>query len=162
MSLIADRNIITCKTARVSTLSSRSNTSWGEFNGTYRISYVPKFSGSLLLFDFYFGVQTTTDHILQSWRLYNITDSAYLDNDGNYQDRNWVHAQSRGQYNYDNATMMHVQATYSPSSTAAKTYGLYHRDAGGGSALIGFSASNGSGAVHWRHSMQITVYEIEA
>jgi len=160
MPLIADRNIISCKTAQYATYASRNSTSWGEFNTAYRINYAPKLSTSVILVDFYFVVQTSVQHVLQSWRIYNVTDSAYLANNGNLSSRNWVHAQSRGQYNADNANSLHVYATYSPGSTSSKTYALYHRNASGSTTYIGYSASDGTSAVQWRHSPQITVYEI--
>jgi hypothetical protein len=162
MSLIADGNIIAVKTTRLNALQTRNNTNWGEFATSYRIQYAPKFSSSLLMFDFYFGVQTTTHHVLQSWRLRDLSANVYLDNDGDYQSRNWVHAQSRGSYNGDNVNMMHVQAFYSPGTTSNKVYGLYHRNASGATTYVGWSTANNNTAVCWRHSMHITVYEIEA
>lgn len=161
MSLIADGNIIRCQTSRNPFYGNRSSTNWGEFSTDLRASYAPKISSSLILVDFYFGVQTSVDHVLQSWRIYNVTDAAYLGNNGDLSYRNWVHAQSRGQYNVDNATMMHVYATYSPGTTSSKTYTLYHRDAGA-TTYIGYSNGDGTSAVNWRHSPQITFYEIQA
>jgi len=161
MAIIGDRNIISVTHITASSYASRGSTSsWTEFNTNYRITVTPKRSDSLLLFDFNFIVQSSVEHILQSYRIYNVTDSVYLDNNGNLSNRNWVHGQSRGQYNGDNANTMHVMARYSPNSTSAKTYGLHHINAGG-TTYIGYSNADGTSAVQWRHSPIITCYEIE-
>lgn len=161
MAVIGDQNIIKVHHQLDSSYYGRgASYSWAEFNSGFRMVVTPVRSDSVLLFDWNFVVQTATDHSLHSWRLYNITDSAYLDNSGNVVNRNWVHAQTRGSYNGDNAVNFNVIARYSPGSTSSKTYTLYYRN-DGGNTFLNHSAGDGTGSVHWRHSSIFRVYELE-
>jgi len=161
MALIGNQNIIKVHYQLDPDYYGRgASSSWTEFNTSFRMDVTPVRSDSVLLFNWNFTVQTQTHHSCHSWRLYNVTDSAYLDNNGNLSNRNWVHAQTRGQYNGDNAVGVNLTARYSPGSTSTKTYTLHYRN-DGGDTYLGHSQPDGTGSVQWRHSSIFTVYELE-
>ena len=162
MAFIGNNNIISMWYHETDGWYNRNSSSWGEISSAYRITVSPKRSDSKLVFECTLPQQTVTHHGLNHYRIYNVTDSAIVNEPQlpSGQTRSRDHAPSRGQYNADNATVVNIR-TVADSFSGTKVFTPQQHSWNSDLTRHNHSAGNSSFDVHWSSNMVFIVYELE-
>lgn len=162
MAVIGNNNLISMWYRENGGWYNRQSNQWGEIHSDYRITVTPKRSDSKLVFEATLPNQTVTHHGLNHYRIYNVTDSAVVNEptQPGGQNRSLDHAPSRGQYNGDNATVVHMR-TIADSFSGTKVFTIQSHSWNSDLTRHNHSAGNSSFDVHWSSNFVFIVYEIE-
>lgn len=140
------------------TFVDRASTSWGELSTSYRVSITPLRSTSRLFIQMSFGYSIDTDHYTQTFKIYDVTNSADASVGAASGSRNRASGAMRGQYNNDNACFLTLNAAIGASTTVARTYGLYQM--GYGTCRVLQSWNDRSDPWGWTCPWTATILEI--
>jgi len=162
MALHGNQNIIKFTHHRQDGWYNRNSSSLGEISTAYRMTVTPVRSDSIIVIDYMLPCSRVTHHALNFHTIYNVTDSNIPNQPyDSGQSRARTHCPSRGQYNADNAVMLHMRASLASWGTTAKVFSVYSYSYNGDLTRHNHSAGNSTNQVHWNSHLFAYAYELE-
>ena len=160
MPIIGNNNLISMWMTETDYWANRSSNTWGEISSSYRLTVTPKRSDSKIVFECSLPNQTVTHHGLNHYRIYNVTDSAVVNEPQAHVSRSRDHAPSRGQYNADNVTVVNIR-TVGDSFSGTKVFTIQSHSWNNDTTRHNHSQGNSNFDVHFSTAMVFLAYEIE-
>ena len=160
MPIIGNNNLISMWMTETDYWANRSSNTWGEISSSYRLTVTPKRSDSKIVFECSLPNQTVTHHGLNHYRIYNVTDSAVVNEPQAHISRSRDHAPSRGQYNADNVTVVNIR-TVGDSFSGTKVFTIQSHSWNNDTTRHNHSQGNSNFDVHFSTAMVFLAYEIE-
>lgn len=160
MAFIGNNNLISMWMTETDYWANRSSNTWGEISSSYRLTVTPKRTDSKIVFECSLPNQTVTHHGLNHYRIYNVTDSAVVNEPQAHQSRSRDHAPSRGQYNADNVTVVNIR-TVGDSFSGTKVFTIQSHSWNNDTTRHNHSQGNSNFDVHFSTAMVFLAYEIE-
>ena len=160
MAVIGNNNVISMWMTETDYWANRSSNQWGEISSSYRLTVTPKRSDSKIVFECSLPNQTVTHHGLNHYRIYNVTDSAVVNEPQAHINRSRDHAPSRGQYNADNVTVVNIR-TVGDSWSGTKVFTIQSHSWNNDTTRHNHSQGNSNFDVHFSTNMVFLAYEIE-
>ena len=160
MPIIGNNNLISMWMTETDYWANRSSNTWGEISSSYRLTVTPKRTDSKIVFECSLPNQTVTHHGLNHYRIYNVTDSAVVNEPQAHVSRSRDHAPSRGQYNADNVTVVNIR-TVGDSFSGTKVFTIQSHSWNNDTTRHNHSQGNSNFDVHFSTAMVFLAYEIE-
>tara|TARA_Y100000114_G_scaffold148254_1_gene161021 strand:- start:65 stop:553 length:489 start_codon:yes stop_codon:yes gene_type:complete len=160
MAVIGNNNLISMWYMETDYWANRSSNQWGEISSAYRLTVTPKRSDSKIVFECSLPNQTVTHHGLNHYRIYNVTDSAVVNEPQAHVNRSRDHAPSRGQYNADNVTVVNIRVI-GDSFSGSKVFTIQSHSWNNDTTRHNHSQGNSNFDVHFSTNMVFLAYEIE-
>ena len=160
MAVNGNNNVISMWFSGTDYWANRSSNQWGEISTSYRITVNPKRTDSQIVFECSLPNQTVTHHGLNHYRIYNVTDSAVVNEPQAHASRSRDHAPSRGQYNGDNVTVVNIR-TITDSWSGSKVFTIQSHSWNNDTTRHNHSNGNSNFDVHFSTNMLFLAYEIE-
>ena len=160
MAFIGNNNLISMWMTETDYWANRSSNTWGEISSSYRLTVTPKRTDSKIVFECSLPNQTVTHHGLNHYRIYNVTDSAVVNEPQAHVSRSRDHAPSRGQYNADNVTVVNIR-TVGDSFSGTKVFTIQSHSWNNDTTRHNHSQGNSNFDVHFSTAMVFLAYEIE-
>ncbi len=160
MAVIGANNLISMWYHETDYWANRSSNQWGEISSQYRLTVTPKRTDSKIVFECSLPNQTVTHHGLNHYRIYNVTDSAVVNEPQAHASRSRDHAPSRGQYNADNVTVVNIRAV-GDSFSGSKVFTIQSHSWNNDTTRHNHSQGNSNFDVHFSTNMVFLAYEIE-